>query len=365
MRAFDLSVFYKILVWASIVLLMLLVIDYRQHLSKIAIYSRWPFFGFDYAVLLVAMLLAAALVVLTSFFFAGPGKSYPQLSSRQLVQLAILGLIAAAMVASASRGALLLGGLGTLCVVLFARNWSFSNKLQFLLFLAIFMGSAYLVLPKQQAQIYTKSLAIPDIVLISDSSAWDTIPGSDSSAWGLGAVWDKVSLIWRRAALAGRQGSGKSVPVFGPASCRPIEQGTDSVAIRFVLYQEAKEIFTNNPWWGVGAASFGRYSCAGVKGYPHSTILQSFAELGIVGGLLYCGLLVIALLSFVRRAFSRAAESANVLGQLTLSLFVMYLLTDQLYGNYFMAVGSYFLIGVAASMQINPAWNVVPEPRNV
>ena len=36
-------------------------------------------------------------------------------------------------------------------------------------------------------------------------------------------------------------------------------------------------------------------------------------------------------------------------------LFVMYLLTDQLYGNYFMAVGSYFLVGVAASMRSNLA----------
>ncbi len=99
-------------------------------------------------------------------------------------------------------------------------------------------------------------------------------------------------------------------------------------------------------------------------GHPHSTILQSFAEVGIAGGLLYFGPLILMHLSFVRQAFSRTAESANALGQLTLSLFVMYLLTDQLYGNYVMAVGSYFLIGVAASMQINPAWDVAPEPSN-
>lgn len=389
-RAFDLSVFYQIIVWASIVLLMLLVIDYRQHLSKIEIYSRWPFFGFDYAVLLVAMLLAAALIVLTSFFFAGPGKSHRQLSPRQLVQLGILGLIAAALVASASRGTLLLGIFGTLCVVFFVRDWSFSNKLKFLLFLAAFVSSAYLLLPKQQAQIYSKSLAIPDMVLTSDSRTWDTVLTSDSLTWNtvsifdsrgreVGSVWDKVTLvwdnvvlvwdnvvlIWHRASLAGRDGSGKSVPVFGAASCRPIEQGTDSVAIRFVLYQEAKEIFTNNPLWGVGAASFGRYSCAGVKGYPHSTILQSFAELGIVGGLLYCGLLVGALFGFIRQAFNRGKKTQDALGKLSLSLFLMYLLMDQIYGNYFMAVGSYFLIGVAASIQTNPAWNTAPELGNV
>ncbi len=47
-------------------------------------------------------------------------------------------------------------------------------------------------------------------------------------------------MIWRRAALAGRQESGKSVPAFGAASCRPIEQGKDSDDIRFVLYEEAR-----------------------------------------------------------------------------------------------------------------------------
>ncbi len=354
MRAFDLSLFYKIIVWAGVLLLLLLVIDYRQHLSKLEIYSRWPFFGFDYAVLLVAMLLAATLVALSFFFLTGSGKNYRQLSSRQVLQLAILGVIGAAMVVAASRGALLLGVFGTICVVLIVEHWSFSKRLQFLLFLAVFMSSAYLLLPKQQAQIYSKSLAMPNEILVSDSRAFE-----------LDSIWDKLSWAWRRAALGGKYAGEKSIPIFGAASCRPIEQGVDSVAIRFVLYQEAKEIFTKSPFWGVGAASFGRYSCAGMMGYPHSTILQSFAELGIVGGLLYCGLLFVALFGFIRQAFSSGEKTQNTLGKLSVSLFLMYLLTDQLYGNYFMAAGSYFLVGVAASIPTNPPWSGATEPGNV
>ena len=99
-------------------------------------------------------------------------------------------------------------------------------------------------------------------------------------------------------------------------------------------------------------------------GYPHSTILQSFAELGIVGGLLYCGLLIIALFDFFRRAFNGTAKTASAAAQLSLSLFVMFLLTDQLYGNYFMAIGSYFMIGVAASMRSHQAWTDAPDSKN-
>ncbi len=408
MRVIDLSLFYKIIAWASIVLLMLLVIDYWQYLSKLVIYSRWPFFGHDYALLLVAMLLAASLVILSFFFFTGPGKSYRQLSSRQLLQLGILGLIAAAMVAVASRGALLVGVSGTLWAVLIVKHWSFSKKFQFLLYLAVIMSSAYLVLPKPQAQIYAKSVAIPDMVLVSADTyqftrewrsvtrpkileapgtpeggegdliarawgqvtwAWDNVTWAftwawDNLTWALTWAWENVKWAWHRATLAGEQASRKSVPIFGPASCLPIEKGIDSVAIRYLLYHEAKAVFINSPLWGVGAASFGRYSCAGETGYPHNTVLQSFAELGIVGGLLYCGLLVIALFGFFRRAFNGTVKKTSAVAQLSLSLYVMYLLTDQLYGNYFMAAGSYFMIGVAASMRSNPAWGDSPDGRD-
>jgi len=36
---------------------------------------------------------------------------------------------------------------------------------------------------------------------------------------------------------------------------------------------------------------------------------------------------------------------------------VYHLKLDRLYGNYFMAVGSYFLIGGAAAMQSNRVWS--------
>ena len=349
-RMKDMQMFFKVVVLASTVMLALLVIDYWQHLASLEIYSRWPFFGHNYSLLPIAMLLAAALIIGSAFFLTGPGKSLKDLSLPQRVSLALLGLLAAALVTVAARGVLLAGVLGTICMLFVVQNWSRSRKFQFLLYLALVMSAAYLLLPKPQAQVYVDLMTLPEIL---------KEPGHYARVRGAGnQVWDAATKAWVPNIRS-------SVPILGPDSCYAIDQGVNSLAIRRTLYQEAGVMFLHNPVWGVGAASFGRYSCADELGFPHSTILQSFAELGFVGGLLYCGLLIIALFSLIRQAFNDVSKTSNAVAQLTLSLYVMYLLTDQLYGNYFMAVGSYFLIGVAASMRTNPAWNEAPEPGNV
>ena len=358
MQVMAVRVFSRIVASAGIVMLILLVIDYWQRLASLEVYSRWPFFGFDFALLLIAMLLAASLIILTFFFLTGTGKNFKHLSLRQGLGLVILGLISAAMVAVAARGALLAGLMGVFCVVLIVRHWSLSKKMQFLLYLAVMMSSTYLLLPKPQTQVFVNLATMPDILVsTSEYSARQRDP--TSSAWiPPNRSWNPTTRVWDPVKRT-------SKPILGTESCRAIDRGINSLAIRWTLYQEAGAIFMKSPLWGVGAASFGRYSCVGEMGFPHSTILQSFAELGVVGGLLYCGLLITALLNLIRRAFISATKPSDVAAQLSLSLFAMYLLVDQLYGNYFMAVGSYFLIGVAACMRSNPAWNDAPEANNV
>ena len=358
MQVTAVRVFSRIVASAGIVMLVLLVIDYWQRLASLEVYSRWPFFGFDFALLLIAMLLAASLIILTFFFLTGAGKNFKHLSLRQWASLVILGLTAAAMVAVAARGALLAGVLGVFCVVLITQHWSLSKKMQFLLYLAVMMGSAYLLLPKPQIQVYANLGAMSDILVgSSEYSARFRDPTNPA--------WFPPNRSWNPATREWDLVKRTSKPILGTDSCRAIDRGINSLAIRWTLYQEAGAIFVKNPVWGVGAASFGRYSCAGEMGFPHSTILQSFAELGIVGGLLYGGLLITAFLSLIRRAFTSATKPVDTAAQLSLPLFVMYLLVDQLYGNYFMAAGSYFLIGVAASMRSNPEWNDAPEVSNV
>lgn len=65
---------------------------------------------------------------------------------------------------------------------------------------------------------------------------------------------------------------------------KPIVYGVSSVAIRRVLYGEAVDLALAHPLTGIGASKCGFYSCGGWGAYPHSTFLQAFAELGVVGG---------------------------------------------------------------------------------
>jgi len=140
-------------------------------------------------------------------------------------------------------------------------------------------------------------------------------------------------------------------PILGDASCQPFREAVDSVAIRWVLYREAVALFMKNPVWGVGAAQFGNCSCTGPGWYPHSTILQGFAELGLVGGSLQIGLFVVAAMTllrplmFVKQYGSRAAHA------FVLALFALFLVSDQFYGTYFMATGTWLMIGIAASLR--------------
>lgn len=355
MRASSMQMFFKIVASAGGVMLLLLLLDYSGRLASLEVYSRWPFFGHDFALLLIAMLLAASLIIGSFLFLTKHGKDFRYLALPQIGRLVFLGMTSAALVAVAARGALLAGVMGTLFVVAATRNCSLLKRIYLLLYLVVIMSSAYWLLPKPQTQVYANMAAMPDLLISwpeyvarqRDSTNPEWIPPN--------RTWNPITRNWD---LVERT----SNPVLGPDSCRAVDRGINSLAIRWTLYQEAWAIFLRSPVWGVGATSFGRYSCAGEMGFPHSTILQSFVELGMVGGLLYCGLLVIAFFSLLRKAFRNTKTS--LAAQLTLSLLVMYLLADQLYGNYFMAAGSYFLIGVAAAMQSNLAWNDTPEVEN-
>lgn len=140
-------------------------------------------------------------------------------------------------------------------------------------------------------------------------------------------------------------------PILGPSSCGPINMGVDSVAIRWLLYHEAIAQFFQAPLLGVGAGLFGERSCLGPGGFPHSTLLQGFAELGVVGGGIYLALFVTATIIVLRRIGrdKDLADQAYLL--LVLALLVSELVVDQIYGDYFMVSGTYFLFGLIAALE--------------
>jgi len=135
-------------------------------------------------------------------------------------------------------------------------------------------------------------------------------------------------------------------PILGDASCEPFRKGVNSIEMRWVLYQEAVAVFLENPVSGVGVGRFGYYSCTGPAGFPHSTVLQAFAELGLMGGGLYIALLLLAgmKLLHLRSSGSRMKTSREYI--FIFGLFVIFVLADQLYGNYLMSTGSWMLLGM-------------------
>jgi O-antigen ligase len=144
---------------------------------------------------------------------------------------------------------------------------------------------------------------------------------------------------------------GATEPILGEASCRPLREGINSTAIRWVLYQEATAMLLTNPVWGVGAAKFGEHSCTGSNGFPHSTILQAFAEMGLIGGGLLVVLLVFCVITLIRPFLSVGHKRAWPADAFVLTLFVVFILADQFYGNYFMSVGMWLVVGITGSMQ--------------
>lgn len=312
----------------GILMLALLAIDFLRNFETYTQYGRWPFFGYNHSALLIGMLLALALVSLTYRFFAMEGS----VSSfwPQLMILVAAWLIAVALVFVAARGALIACAVAVSCLAVISRGHAAPSRAFFLLGLVAVVMATFVMLPRPQAQFYGNLLTKPDDVLGgAHLSGTDGVRMDDSRARGI-----------------------EPSPVLGATSCRPFEEGVNSVAMRWVLYREALAIFLERPWFGVGAARFGRFSCTGATGFPHSTVLQALAELGIVGGgLLYLALLLSAFVRLGRAALDPTGADRSRVAGYGLGMMVMYVVADQLYGNYFMATGSNLMIGIAAGMR--------------
>lgn len=316
----DLLKFVLVLASAGLGMLPLLLIDYFWSPEVEGRSARWPFFGYDHSALLIGMLLAGALVSLASYVVAERNEPSGASRTRSAMLLAAIGLASVAVVVTGGRGAALAAVIGTTFLCLTAHWRRPVARLLVPLYVVGVVIASLMALPKPQAQFYGNLATRPLVVL--GSQAGETAEEADS----------------------------RSGPILGTASCRPFEEGTNSVAMRWVLYQEAVAIFLDRPWLGTGPALFGKYSCTGSLGFPHSTVLQAFAELGLAGGALYLGLMAAAFIALARRTCARAGSRQRTAAWVGLALFTTYLLTDQIYGNYFMATATYLLAGVAAGM---------------
>ena len=135
-------------------------------------------------------------------------------------------------------------------------------------------------------------------------------------------------------------------PILGERICKNV---TNSITDRWIHYRTAWEIFLAKPLTGVGANSYGFYSCTGPGWFPHTTILQVLAELGVLGGVLYFSLMWVVF----RVPITKGKSEVNILSKANmgwlLAFTTLQFTVNQFIGSYFLSAGLYFVMGLAAS----------------
>ena len=313
MRIPDIAGLLRVTMVAGLAMLPLLLLDRFTSPGRDS--GRWPFFGLDHGALLAGSLLAMALVALCVSTLGFPNPSERNNRRLRAIQYCLIGLMTAFLVWLTARGFLLSSLVGVAVTCLSARQHAIWRRVGLLAAVLTIVGLSLSVLPKVDPFFLRMSAAPMDI-----SSPTESVPGATG-------------------------------PILGEASCQPFKEGSNSVAMRWVLYREATAIFMEHPYLGVGAVRFGEHSCTGPGGYPHSTILQGFAELGLVGGGLLVGLLSLAAITLWRQFLTAGQGSIWSANAFALALFAMFFVADQIYGNYFMSVGTFLMLGIAASMR--------------
>ena len=315
MRMSDVALFMRVILIAGMTLMPLLLID--RFVSPGREWGRWPFFGQDHGALLAGALLAASLIALCVRVLGCPSPGARSDSPRRLAYFGLIGLVTVFLVWVTARGWLLAGLAGVAVTCLSARHHSIAKRVGLLAAVLAMVGLSLSALPKLDPY-FGRMYAVP---------------------MDLGSSTKPVL--------------GAAGPILGEASCQPFKEGNNSVAMRWVLYREGVAMLVAHPYMGVGAARFGEFSCTGSGGFPHSVILQGFAELGLFGGGLLAGLFALATVTLLRPFLPDRQEANWSADAFVLALFTAILVADQIYGNYFMSAGTWLMVGIAASMRVN------------
>lgn len=289
----DINTFARICLYLGIALLPILLLD--KFTSTGREYGRWPFFGQDHGALLAGSLLTAALLAAYSNAVGFRSKSNNRIPG--LIYAVSIILVSAFLAWTGARGWIIASVFGLATIALC--NWR--NKELRIALIGYFI------------------LAVTIVVM--------------TFAWLPSSAGENLAMIWTTE--------------ISPGSCQSVIENNNSIAIRWVLYQEAVAIWKQFPIFGVGAANFGDLSCTGPLGYPHSTVLQAFSEVGLIGGGVLLTLLTLSSLALVRRFFTETNRHGSA-GRFLIGLFAAFLLVDQVNGNYFMATGTFFVVGIAS-----------------
>ena len=308
----DIKAYQRLLIIAGIAILPFMAFDHFVS-GDLRQSARWTYFGYNHAPLLIGSLLASATIATMAV-----GKD-----ERRIYILLVIFVL----------GTVWVGG----------RGWVMAGVLAsiFVLVLGISVGYFHLPLAAKRATALLVALAIG---MASLSSQMQEFYGKVFE-WSLprGQVEEET-----HAPVLGEI----HAPVLGKDSCEPIEKGTDSVAMRLLLYREAIEIFRLHPLVGVGAGRYGLFSCSGNMGFPHSTILQAAAELGMPGAVLLLIMLIMPVWVFMK---GMVYDGCYLF---LCGVWGLYGMAEQLYGNYFISPVGYLLLGISAAF-----WKRVNDGR--
>jgi len=119
---------------------------------------------------------------------------------------------------------------------------------------------------------------------------------------------------------------------------------------RVWLYREALEQFISSHGRGVGVGGFGERVCGDSGLSPHSTLLQAFVELGLLGGAAFLAIIVWTT-HYLWTALRSTSVGMRAIASLLASLWCFYVLFDQVNGHYLANAGFFLLTGACAALR--------------
>lgn len=327
MRAEEVYMLRNLLIGMGILLLPLILVEYlRETLRGDRPFGSSPLpnllFGQGHGVMLSGLLLSATLLGVISVLLTPSHQEAPGRWAAGKGRYAVYALLISVVVAMgwiSSRGPILAGLVATVILVLLAPKSARRRKIEILVVLAFAISIAVIHSRqlKQNANYYANVIQAPLVFEgISDGTS------------------DSIRL------------AGSQVSILGAEACKRI---LDSVSDRWIHYNQAVALFLAKPLFGAGANQYGFYACTGPGSFPHSTVLQVFAELGVFVGMAYCALIwsTFHALMWMRRHPNQ--PTARPVWTWLLTLSAMQLLIAQLNGDYFISAALYFVMGVAAN----------------
>ncbi len=130
--------------------------------------------------------------------------------------------------------------------------------------------------------------------------------------------------------------------------CSATKRNVNSASIRLELYHDAWSAFSANPFMGVGAGAYGKYSCwQDARAHPHNVLLQVMAELGIFAFFILATMLV-----YCTRITFFINWRRNNYKNLIALFFIFSLMNSFVNGNYFTSMDLWWALG-AMSNYIN------------